>query len=303
MNARTFAIVAATLGLLALAAFAEDGRNYSYHTAARPQGADEVDDLGEISAAEGAGQESDGKSVPTPAAMKGKFRFNVSTRGEFTTNATLSGNHSSGDFIGLPTVEAGYNIALGKYFTFDLSGKVESAIYADHSDRGFVGYSANATLDFRPFTGAPRVYISAEPYRYDSFDIGDSITQAVGLAAGTDWGYAFNNGRSLFYTGYNYDHYFADPDTDDRNAHRIVVGPAHPPRSNLTGQIFYAWQYNDFVEISRHDSRHLAGANLIYTFSNHWLGTFSASFVDSDSSAERASYQSVNASLGLTLQF
>jgi hypothetical protein len=30
------------------------------------------------------------------------------------------------------------------------------------------------------------------------------LTQAIGFSAGTDWGYAFNNGKSLFFIGYSY---------------------------------------------------------------------------------------------------
>jgi len=297
MKAHSIIISSIVGGALAFTAFGQD--------APSAMSADEVEDLGEISAGGGGGggQEGDGKSAPEPAPIKTKFRFNVTTRAQFTSNAELSGNHGSGDFMGLPTLEAGYNVALGKSFTFDLSGRIESAIYADHSDRSFVGYSANATLDYRPFVGLPRVYVSAEPYRYDSFDIGNSITQAIGMSAGTDWGHAFNTGRSLIYGGYNFARYIADPSIDDRTSHRIVVGLAHQLRSNLVGQIFYAWQYNDFIEVSRHDSRNLAGVNLIYTFADNWLGTFSTSFVDSDSNEARASYQSVNASLGVTLQF
>jgi|GEM_PF-1322549 len=303
MNARSLLVIAASVGSLAVTANAQDPRSYSYHSSAKTQSADEVEDLGEISASDSAGREVDGKSMPEPAPLKRNFRFNVSARGDYTSNAKLSGNHASSDLIGLPTLEAGYNVALGQHFTFDLAGKVEAAIFSDHSDRGFVGYSANATLDYRPRPGLPRIYISAEPYRYDNFDIGDSITQAIGFAAGTDYGYAFNNGRSLVYGGYNFARYLSDPSIDDRNSHRVVIGLAHQFRSNLTGQIFYAWQYNDFVEVSRHDSRHLVGASLIYTISERWLGTFSTSFADNDSNAERASYQSVNASFGVTLQF
>ena len=172
MKARPYSISLLTLGALCLAAVAQDAKNYHYQSSAKTQSSDELEDLGEISASGGGGGEVDGKSLPPPAGLKGKFRFNVGTRAEYTSNAKLSGNHSSGDFIGLPTVEGGYNVALGKHFTFDLATKVESGIYADHSDRGFLGYSANATLDYRPRTGLPRIYVTAEPYRYDGFDTG-----------------------------------------------------------------------------------------------------------------------------------
>jgi len=301
MKIRLTLIIPAAIVALSLSGAAQDAKNYSYQTPAKAQSADEVEDIGVIADNSGGGTE--GKSIPAPPqGLKGKFRFNVTARAEYTSNAKLSGNNSSSDFIGLPTIEGGYNVALGKYFTFDLSTKVESGIYADNGSHDFVGYSANATLDFRPKPGLPRVYITAEPYRYDNFD-GDLITEAIGVEAGTDWGYSFNSGHSVAYLGYNYGHYFADPGMDDRNSHRIVVGIAHQLRQNLTAQLFYAWQYNDYTDIERHDSRNLVGLNFVYAFSKNWFGTLSTSFVDNDSNFEHASYQSVTAALGLTLQF
>jgi Putative beta-barrel porin 2 len=302
MKARRFPVPFLALMVLGVGAVAQDAKHYSYASASGTQSAEEIEDIGEISAGGGGGG-GEGKAMPEPSALKGKFRFNVTARGEFTSNAKLSGNHSSGDFIGLPTVEGGYNVLLGKHFTFDLATKIESGIYADNSDRGFLGYSANATLDYRPKKGLPRVYVSAEPYRYDSFDTGGRITQAIGLAAGTDWGLAFNAGRSLAFVGYNYGHYFADPTIDNRDSHRVVVGVAHQLRQNLTAQLFYAWQYNDYTDIERSDSRNLVGLNFVCAFRDNLFGSFTTSFVDNDSSFDRASYQSITASLGLTLQF
>jgi hypothetical protein len=299
MNARLFSICSLALITLGAIGRAQDPKQMNYHSSGK-QSSDEIQDIGEIS---GTGNEVDGKSTPPPAGLKGKFRFSVTARGEYTSNANLTGNHSSSDFIGLPTIEGGYNVALGKYFTLDLSAKVESALYADNNDHGFIGYSANTTLDFRPKPGAPRVYITAEPYRYDSFDTGDRVTQAIDLAAGTDWGISFNAGRSLVFAGYNYAHYFADPTIDNRNSHRTVIGFAQQLRQNLTGQLFYAWQFNDFTDVDRHDSRHLIGLSLTAAFTKHIFGSFTTSFVDNDSDAERASYQSVTSSLGLTVQF
>lgn len=302
MKVRPAFLLLPALGALSQPLIAEDLKHYSYQSTARAQSADEVEDLGEIAASPEAGAAAaEGKEVAPPVPVKSKFRFNVTTRGEFTSNAKLSGDHSSGDVIFLPTIEGGYHTPLGKYFTFDLATKVESGIYAENNDRGFVGYSANATLDFRPRPKLPRIYITAEPYRYDGFDTGDMITQAIGLTAGTDWGFAFNNGRSLAFVGYSYGHYFADPNIDDRNSHRIVGGVAHQLRQNLTGQVYYAWQYNDFNSFSRHDSRNFVGANLVYQFSERIFGSFTSTFVDNDSSVESASYQSVTASLGLTI--
>jgi hypothetical protein len=306
MKVTRFLLVIPALGVLSLPLAAEDPRSYSYRTPSKQQTTAEVEDLGEIAASpagEKAAAANGGKEVAPPAPEKSKFRFNVNTRGEFTTNAQLSGNNSSNDFIFLPTIEAGYNTPLGKYFTFDLAGRVEGAFFADNSDRGFAGYSATATVDYRPKPGVPRLYISAEPYRYDGFDEGDLITQAIGLVTGTDWGVPFNNGRSLAFVGFSYGYYFSDPSIDSLQSYRVVAGIAHQFRSNLTGQVYYSWQYNDFTDYSRHDNRNFVGANMIYQFSDRVFGSVTATFVDSDSSVDTASYQSVTGSVGVTVSF
>ncbi len=269
---------------------AQDGKTYTYRTGtAGPakQSADEVEDIGVIS-------ESKGQS---------KWRINASGRAQYTSNAILSGNHGSDDFLFLPTVEVGYHTPLGKHFSFDLSAKIESAIFGEHSDRSFVGYSAVATLDYTYKPGLPRVYLTVEPYRFDAFDSGELATQAVGFTGGVDWGRGFNAGRSLVFAGYSFSGYIADPSVDSRIAHRAVLGLAHQIRSNLTGQAYYAYQYSDYTDFGRNDHRNVIAGNLIYQFADHFFGTLNASWVNNDSTQNHGSYQGVGAGLGLTLQY
>ena len=270
---------------------AEDGKTYSYHTGRAgvvKQSPQEIEDIGEISEAAGTGS---------------KWRMNLATRGQYTSNAALSGNHGSDDFLFLPTFEVGYHTPLGKHFSFDLATKIESAIFGDRSDRSFIGYSALATLDYTYRQGLPRAYVSVEPYRYDGFDSGELATQAVGFTGGVDWGRGFNAGRSVVFTGTSYSYYLADPSVDSRTSYRTVAGLAHQIRSNLTGQAYYAYQYNDYTDFARHDSRHVLAGNLIYQFSENFFGTMSTTWVNNDSSQARGSYQSFGAGLGLTLQY
>lgn len=251
------------------------------------QSKQEVEDIGEISEATGGS----------------KWRVNLSTRGQYTSNAALSGNHGSDDFLFLPTFEVGYHTPLGQHFSFDLSAKIESAIFGDHSDRSFVGYSALATLDYTYKPGTPRAYVTVEPYRYDAFDSGQLETQAVGFTGGLDWGRGFNAGRSLLFVGSSYSYYLADPSIDSRASVRAVIGLAHQIRSNLTGQAYYAYQYTDYTDFGRHDSRNVLAGSLIYQFREHFFGTMSTTWVNNDSSQAHGSYQSVGVGLGLTLQY
>ena len=276
--------------LFAGALHAQDGK--TFRTSTGPAGVPlqskkEIEDIGEIN-------ESEGVS---------KWRVNVSTRGQYTSNAILSGNHGNGDFLFLPTVEVGYHTPLGKHFSFDLAGKIEAAILADHQDRSFMGYSAVATLDYTYKPGVPRAYVSLEPYRYDAFDGGELATQAVGFTGGLDWGHGFNAGRSVVFVGTSYSYYLSDPSIDSRTTVRAVVGLAHQIRSNLTGQAYYAYQYSDYTDFGRQDSRHVLAGNLLYQFSDHFFGSVNVSWVNNESSQDHASYQGVSAGLGLTLQY
>ncbi len=287
MKTRTF-FLAALLSTGTLRA--EDGKTFSTHTGAAgvvQQSRQEVEDIGEIN-------ESEGVS---------KWRVNVSTRGQYTSNAILSGNHGNGDFLFLPTVEVGYHTPLGKHFSFDLAGKIEAAILADHQDRSFMGYSAVATLDYTYKPGVPRAYVSLEPYRYDGFDSGELATEAVGFTGGLDWGHGFNAGRSVVFVGTSYSYYLADPSIDSRTTLRGVIGLAHQLRSNLTAQAYYAYQYSDYTDFGRQDSRHVLAANLLYQFREHFFGSINVSWVNNESSQDHASYQGVSAGLGLTLQY
>lgn len=279
----------AALFFAALSA-AQAGTGYSSN-----QSAQEVEDIGEIS------ESTDGKDTPPPE--QSKFRANVSTRAQYTSNAKLSGNHGSSDVIFFPTVEVGYNTPLGRGFTLDLMGRVDSGLYVEENDRSFIGYSVQGTLDWRPRSTAPRLFVSVEPYRYDSFDEGGLITQAIGTSVGTDWGYAFNNGNSLAFVGYNYTYYFSDPTIDNRGTHRALAGLSHMFRPQLMGQLLYQFQYSDYDDVDREDFRHIVALNLTYQFNRNWFATLSGNFVDSDSTQNRASYQSAGGSLGLTWQF
>jgi hypothetical protein len=256
------------------------------------QTAKEIEDIGVIE-----------EVGPDGGMGKPMFRANAQVRTEFSTNAKLSGNHNSGDLIFFPQVEIGFNRPLRHNFSFDVAAKIESGIYTQNSDRGFVGYSIISTLDWRPRLNWPRLYVGVEPYRYDSFDTGDRITQAVGLTAGTDWGYSFNKGYSMVFAGYSFTNYFADPTVDSRTQNRAIVGITHQFSNRMVGTAFYQFTYSDFLNADRSDYRHLLGANLTYQFTQTVFGSVSSSFADNDSTADFASYQAFSLSLGVTVQF
>lgn len=272
----------------AVALFAGTGETHTY--TASSQSDETKEDIGDIHP-EGTG------------SILSRFRATASMRGEYTSNARLSGNHGSSDFLYLPTMEVGFNQPFGHGISLDISTRAETVVYASNHDRGFWGFSGAATLDYRYRTNLPRIYVGVEPYRYVGFDTGDSVAEALALTTGVDHDWAINKGRSLIFAGYNFTNYYASPSLDDRDTHRVILGFTHQFRPALFGQIFYSYQYTDYQTVSRHDSRNIAGLSVTYQFTQHLFTSLFVNFVDSDSSLGAASYQGVNGGLGLTYQF
>lgn len=268
-------------------------KNYSYSSSGNSgkQSAEEIEDIGELVEKQGFD------------AFRDKLRFKIDVREAYTTNALLEGSHGSSDAIFLPTLEAGFHTMMGEHFSFDFALKVDAATYAKYDERSFAGYSAVATLDYRIAPKLPRFYASVAPYRYDSFDTGDLLSQAIGFTAGTDWGFAFNAGRTLGFVGYSFTDYLADPNIDSRLVHRAVVGLAHQIRSNITGQLYYIYQYSDYTDFDRNDSKHTVAGNIIYQFTQQCFGSVTTSFITNDATQNGASYESFSTTVGLTFQF
>src|SRR5581483_8500404 len=111
------------------------------------ESASEAEDIGEVV-----------EAPPDNGVQGSKFRMNASVRSTFTTNADLSGSHSSSDVIFFPAVEVGYSTGLSHGFAFDVTGIIESGVYASHDDRSFIGYSAQTTLSWSYRPKWPRFY-------------------------------------------------------------------------------------------------------------------------------------------------
>jgi hypothetical protein len=274
---------------------AQDGKTATFTSGTilqnAKQSAAEVEDIGEI------------EEQGTATSLRDKLRFSVDIRSAYTTNALLNGNNNHSDVLFLPTVDAGFHTPLDNHFALDMDTKVESAIYSRFQDRGFVGYDYLGTLDYHIKPGLPRFYASVENYLYNTFSTGHLQTEAVGFVGGTDYGIAFNGGRTLGFLGYSFTDYLADPQIDTRLVHRAVAGFAHQLRSNLTAQIYYVYQYSNYLDIDRSDSKHTVSGALIYQFNDHWFGSLTTSYIDQGSTQNHASYQAFSTALGLSLHF
>lgn len=253
------------------------------------QTAAEIEDIGEV--------------TPIDSDLRSQTRVRVSAPHNFVSNAQLTGYHDSSDYLFQPSLHAGITKPLTPRFTLDVEARLEMGVFGENDERSFAGYSLPMTLDWRPNPAAPRVFIGVEPYRYDSIDTGDRITQALGLSVGTDWAHVFNHGLSWAFTGYSFTDFLADPTIDSRTQHRIVLGLTHQFRPDLYAQLFYAWQYSDFYNDDRHDSKHLLGLGLTYQIRRNFFTTLGGHWSTNDSDAVKASYESAGASLGFRLQF
>lgn len=300
MAPRSFFLLLAVAGACVAPAFAYDGRNVS---GPAQQSAAEIDDIGVVAeAAPGEGAPADGKTALPPKAPS-HFRLNVGMNPRFTTNAMLSESHSSADFIFLPSIEAGYKLPMDHGFALDTVARLDSGIYGRYTERTFIGYSLQSTFEWRPSPKAPRVFIGVEPYRLDRFDGQGRITEAFALSAGSDYGYAFNNGNSLLFVGYALTDHFSDPKIDSRVNHSVLVGYSQLIAPKLIGQAFYQYQHDNYQSFDRDDDRHTLGLSLTYQIDRHFFTTLSASWATNDSTQRHASYESAGVGVSLNYQY
>ena len=85
--------------------------------------------------------------------------------------------------------------------------------------------------------------------------------------------------------------------------YRVILGLTHQFRPGFYGQLFYQFQYSNYINEHRRDSRNIVGLNFIYQFNAHLYGSVGADFIDNDSNQRLATYQNFAAHAGLALQF
>jgi hypothetical protein len=231
------------------------------------------------------------------------FHGSAQKQVQFTTNARLRDDHSSGDGVLLPSLQGGFAVPVGGGVSLDLIGRLDSVLFADNTDRALWGGGIAATVNWRPIEQGPRFYATAEPYYYADWEDGDQLASAIGLTAGVEENLVLNRGRSLLFAGYSFSHYFADPSPDDRNVNRFIIGLTQQLHPRLYAQLYYSFQYSDYESRDRSDLRQIGGLNFTWQFATNLFGTFATSLVDNDSTLALAQYQSFIVSAGLTWQF
>jgi hypothetical protein len=232
-----------------------------------------------------------------------KFRTGVSTAIEHHSNARLLGIGTADDWTSLSAVEAGFNKPLGEKFSFDLSLRADVARYFQIENISYWGPTATALFDYRPRTGWPRIFAGGQLYRYDLIDTGTKLTDAGAVLAGLDQTWVLQNGRSALSAGYQFSNFWAFPLSEDRASHTLFTTYTHQLAQTLYAQASYIWQYTEFANQVRHDSRHVVGVALIYAPKDRFSVRLYASFVRNESSNPLTDYDDFTSGLGATVSF
>lgn len=231
------------------------------------------------------------------------LRVSVALRGEYVSNALSAGNHGTGDFLLLPSIHGAFDQPLGHGLSLSVNARIESFIYSKFDESSFWGIGGSLFLNYQPTKDSIRIYAGIEPSWYASIRTGDQLAESLAISAGVQKEWAFNRDQTVFFVGYSFSDHFSFPSADNRNSHRFTTSVTHQLRPSLHAQLYYSYQCSDYTSASRHDSRNLAGLNFVYQFGNRWSGNATAYFVDNDSTATRASYQTVGIGLGVACHF
>ena len=271
-------------------------------SAALPAGV--IDDLGQLEEA----------GLYTP-----KFGINAGTQLQYVSNALQQGHNGSADLLFVPTLNVTALQPLPAGFSLDAVAQLDSVIYTRYSSLNFWGPSGTAHLNWQYKSWLPLIYFGTEPYDYQGFN-GTNVTAAstitTGIAQSIPLGW---DGRTQLMLAYKFSEYYAHPAIDDRSANLATVTLNHNFTSTLSAQAFYSYQYSyynnalqtvdthrfPFVynNYYRHESRNIAGINLIKRFNKNLTATLSGAWIGNKSTAAGFSYQNIVVSLGVNWQF
>lgn len=240
-----------------------------------------------------------GKIVAPGAVQKVKhFRAGMNLDISYQSNADLSGRGGRGDVLIHPSLDVGYNRALGHGFTVDASIRQEAFYFARLDELDFWGTFGDARLSYRPVKGGPTLFASAQPYRYENMDTGDQFVAALNVVAGATQNFVFNSDRSAFYFGYRFNNTFASPALLNSDTHQAVAGFNHFVTDRLMGQLYGLFEYADYQDVVREDRRFIVGLQWTYRY-NDWLSfRLNTSFIENDSTNSAFEFQNFAAGAG-----
>ena len=146
-----------------------------------------------------------------------KLRITTSLRAEYVSNALSIGNHGSGDFLLVPSLNAAFDQPLSNGLSLSFNARAESYLYSKFDQASFWGFSGSAFLNWQPTRDSVRIYAGVEPYWYASVRTGAQLAEALGISAGVQKEWAFNRDQTVLFLGYHFSNYVSSPPADNRN--------------------------------------------------------------------------------------
>lgn len=231
------------------------------------------------------------------------FHLQATLNTEYTSNADLYHDHKNGDFLIAPSLQGDYDVPLNDKFSLDLAARAEDFTYADHQRLGFWGFSGNADLEYNYAAAWPRIYAGVEPYYYWGYSNGKLFTSAIGPVFGFDQSISINRGKTLFYYGYHFGQYFSSPGIDTRASNTLTLSLTQQLRRDWYGQLYYQFEYSDYMQYGRDETRNVFGGSLIHQFNPRTFASVFVNYVDNASNSTLAKYTCINAGVSLIWQY
>jgi len=237
------------------------------------------------------------------AGILSYFHGEASVEGQYTSNAKLYHSKDDADFLIAPVLQGGFTAPLNKNFSVDLEARLEDFTYSSNQDLGFYGASANANLEYRYKPSWPRLFVGMEPYYYFTYARGDRLTSAIGPVAGIDQSVSLNRGKTLLFMGYHFGQYFSGPWADTRQSHTVTLSMTQQLRRDFYAQIYWQYQYSDYMVFGRDETRDVVGLSVIHQFTPQTFASVFVNYVDNASNNTLAKYTTVNAGVSLVWQY
>jgi hypothetical protein len=249
-------------------------------------------------------QEDIGDIRPASEAGIGSyFHAQASVNGQYTSNAALFHSRDDADFLIAPVLQGSFDAPLNKYFTVDVTARLEDFTYASNQTLGFWGVSGDTDLEYRYKPSWPRIYVGMEPYYYLSYANGNRLTAAIGPIAGVDQALSINRGKTLLFAGYHFGQYFGSPGIDTRQSHTITLSLTQQIERSYYAQLYWQLQYSDYMVYGRDETRDVVGLSVIHQFNPRTFASLFVNYVDNASNNSLAKYQTVNVGFSLVWQY
>lgn len=245
----------------------------------------------------------DGGDLAALTRLERALRTRLAVVNDFVyqSNAELSGNGGEGDFVWFPAIVGGLTYKLSDRLTLEAQAALQAGFYADLQEFDYWGISGQ-TLVRRELAAGWSLYGGALAYDYQSLRGNGTLVRAFAPTVGFGYSRYYAASRTFAFADIGVKKHFTSPSADDRAEYAASLGVSRQLADRLHIQAIYAYRFADY-DNGRHDQRHQIGASLIYLFNDTIRASLGVNFVDNDSNAFGADYQTVNTGLGSSLSW